>query len=232
MILPAYINSNIPKNVTMNAVSNFIYKVSDDSVHQKDLESKTKKSFLLICGLSGAGKTAICNEILCRNSSFEKVKTSTTRPRRQDESEIDDPYYRFNLAEFQETLSKGLVVEFTEYAGNFYFTRKDSISRIIDAGKNPMIVIDPKGSNFYKKRWNEGDLLLSELNLIRLFVVPPSLENLRERLINRSDAPEIADARITQSLEDVKHIWETDYVVINETEKLNEVVAEVLNLLD
>lgn len=231
MKLPAYLSPYIPEHIKMNPVSDFIFEVGDGRSAVNSGGDKGDKTLLLISGMSGGGKTSICNEIIRINGAFEKIKTSTTRPRRSDEDENNDPYNRYTVQGFNKCLENGEILEYTFYADNYYFTRKDSVSSILIAGKNPIVVIDPRGSNFYKQKLTEGDDILSSLRMIRFFVIPPSFEAMKERLILRSGDMQMVERRISQSYEDVEHIYETDYVVINETDRLKDVVSEVLAII-
>lgn len=231
MRLPEYLNSYIPESYEINNVSDFIFRIVAEADLRSERQINDNQKLILISGLSGAGKTAICNEITRTNESFQKLKTATTRPRRPDEDKENDPYFRFTIEEFKQSLEAGEILEYSEYAGNYYFTRKESITSLINDGINPVIVIDPTGSNFYMQKWIEEDPIVANLKLIRLFVVPPSMETLKERLISRKDSAETIEKRISQSFEDVEHVAEMDFIVVNESDRLNEVVGQVLDII-
>lgn len=231
MRLPKYLDSYVPENVKISPVSEYIYRVESDLSQDVPVRELGRQRFLIISGMSGGGKTSVCNEIIKLDQSFEKVKTSTTRPRRSDEDPNNDPYFRYTVDEFKKCLECGEVMEYTEYADDYHFTLRDSISSVLKRDKNPVAVLDPKGSNFYRQKWTDGDESIATLKLTRIFVIPPSIESMRERLILRSGDMELVERRMTQSLEDVVHVHETDYVVVNESGKLEEVVRQIIEVI-
>jgi len=231
MQTPKYLEAYIPADIDLLGVGEYIFRVTPktDYLVRKDFSHPLK--FLIITGMSGAGKTSICETVMSINPEFVKVKTSTTRPRRPEEESDQDPYFRFSVEEFKASLDRGEILEYSEYADHYYFTRNDSVSNILAGGKNPMVIVDPKGSNFYKDLWESGTKFSESVSMTRLFVIPPSIEVMRDRLIARSQDPSLAERRIAQSFEDVRHVFETDYVVINETGKLDEVARQIMELV-
>ncbi len=231
MNFPDFIAPYFSKEDEIYKVSEHIWGVAKEVRAQK-LDSRQKeKKIIMISGLSGAGKDSIVDELIKSRGEWTRLKTLTTRPRRPEESEEDDPYERVSVGTFEDYLRKGQILEYTEYAGNFYGAKKGMIEKILLANQTPVLIVDPKGASFYHQKWVEGDPLFENATLIYLFVVPPSMTVLKERLLNRSRDPEFVEKRIKQSQDDITHIGQAEYIVINETGKLNDVVEQILEIL-
>ena len=105
---------------------------------------------LILAGPSGAGKTTVMNEITRCCAGFELVRSMTTRKRRNDGN--DGEYIYTAKEEFLELLSREEMLEFTEYAGNYYGTPYSEIKRIFASGKTPLLILDMNGVHALKKR--------------------------------------------------------------------------------
>ena len=134
-----------------------------------------EKRVLILAGPSGVGKTTVMNEITRVRSDFELVRSATTRKKRNDGNNGEYIYTTKN--EFLELLSRGDMLEFTEYGGRLYGTPYSEIERILDSGRIPILILDINGVRAMKKR-----SLNFEVYSVYLYA---PLDTLSERLSTR-----------------------------------------------
>lgn len=177
---------------------------------------------LVIAGPSGAGKSSVITEILRRDASLTFSVSATTRPRRPDEVDGDD--YHFVLeAEFVRMVEAEELLEWTMYGGHRYGTpRQEVVSRLL-TGQDVVINVEVQGA-----------LALRRANLphpvVLVFLVPPSREELVRRIRGRGTESEATlAARLAIADEEVRHIPEFDYLVVNDV--LDQAVAKVEAIL-
>lgn len=231
MKLPKLIEPYFFKKTDLYPVSKYILGVAE-RVRAQELDARQKKKVVvMISGLSGAGKDSVVDELIKKRSDMVRVKTLTTRERRVGEAGDNDPYERVTVGQFEDYLKKGKIMEYTEYTGNFYGTEKRTLEEMLLGDKIPILRVDPKGADFYLQKWMSGDLIFKEATLIYIFVIPPSLTALQERLLIRSGDADFVKKRMEQSQNDITHIGEAEYIAINESGKLREVVEQVSLLI-
>ena len=140
--------------------------------------NKSKKPLMLVLSSpSGAGKTTLSKKIQQSNSSFEISVSHTTRKPRPNE--VDGVDYHFVSKEkFSLLLKERAFYEHAQIFGNFYGTSKTSIKKITNNNHNVLFDIDWQGSEQLSK--------FKELNLVKVFILPPSKEELEKRLIARN----------------------------------------------
>jgi guanylate kinase len=176
----------------------------------------------LISGFSGVGKTTIAYEVIKRNPSIERVITSTTRTIRPNEKNGVD-YYFYKKTEFEEMLKNNEFFESAIVYDNYYGSEKKEVSRIFNSGRVPLFVCDVQGVI---------NLSRSVDNLVKIFIVPDSMENLRKRIEERDGStPEDTEKRLKQVKDETKIADFCDYKVINKQEKLDDAVNEVLDII-
>ena len=165
------------------------------------------KKLFVISGSSGVGKGTVLKGFLERNPEFMLSISCTTRSPRP--GEIDGVNYFFiSKEEFQDCIKKEKFLEWAEFAGNFYGTKKKYIKQCLEEGKDIILEIETKGAMQVKKQMPEAVLI---------FIAPPSLEELEHRLRGRHTEDE---ASIQKRLNEVKVEFERsklyDYVVLND----------------
>jgi len=158
---------------------------------------------------SGAGKTTIVHHLLSKMPELEFSISATTRKPRGQEKHGED-YYFLSKAEFKNKIEEGKFVEYEEvYDGLFYGTLKDEIERIWDKGQTVLFDVDVVGGLNLKKHF--GDQALA------IFVKPPSIDILKERLANRmTDSKEDIDVRIKKAEEEISYQKEFDIILVND----------------
>lgn len=163
-------------------------------------------NLFIITAPSGAGKTSLVKELLAADPNVQLSISYTTRPPRP--GEVDGKDYHFvSLEIFMEMLAKGEFLESAVVYDNHYGTSQTWINRETALGKDILLEIDWQGAAQVRK-------LLPEA--IGIFILPPSLDTLRWRLKNRSqDSDEVIERRMQAAREDISHVSEFDYVIIN-----------------
>lgn len=163
-------------------------------------------NLFIITAPSGAGKTSLVKELIAADPNVQLSISYTTRPPRP--GEVDGKDYHFvSLETFMEMLAKGEFLESAEVYGNRYGTSQTWINRETAIGKDILLEIDWQGAAQVRK-------LLPEA--IGIFILPPTLDTLRSRLKNRSqDSDEVIERRMQAAREDISHVSEFDYVIIN-----------------
>jgi guanylate kinase len=171
---------------------------------------------------SGAGKTTIVHHLLGKIPELEFSISATTRPKRGDEVHGSD-YYFISKEEFLHKIAKKEFVEFEEvYSGTFYGTLRSEIERIWQDGKHVIFDIDVEGGLHLKKKFGEQALAV--------FVQPPSLEVLIERLTGRgTDSAEKLAERIVKADKELKYADRFD--VIQKNHDLETACSEAVELV-
>ena len=178
---------------------------------------------IIISAPSGSGKSTIIGRIMQDESLRLSFSVSaTTRPRRGEEVNGVDYYYK-TVDEFKQMIADDQLVEYQEvYEGRYYGTPKSEVERITGLGRNVVLDLDVLGGVNVKRMY--GDRALS------IFIQPPSVEVLRQRLIGRgTDSMEDFMARVNKAEFEISIGPQFDYTVINDD--LETAVAEVHRLI-
>ena len=166
-----------------------------------------KNIMVILSSPSGAGKTTITKKIQQKYQSFKISVSHTTRKPRPNEVDGVD-YYFINHEEFKKLIKEGKFYEYAKIFDNYYGTLKETVDKIIK--KNDIIFdIDWQGTQQLSKFKN--------LNLIKIYIIPPNKNELKKRLINRNqDSPKEVQRRFKAYDNDINHWKDYDYIVINE----------------
>lgn len=162
----------------------------------------------VISGSSGVGKGTVIKEFLNKHPEFRLSISCTTRGKREGEAHGVN-YFFLSPDEFKECISKNEFLEWAEFSGNHYGTKKTFVQDCLNNGENLILEIDTKGALNVKKIMPEAELI---------FIAPPSVEELEARLRGRHTETEEAIqkrlASIKLEIENSKHF---DYKVVNDT---------------
>ncbi|PIZ33045.1 MAG: guanylate kinase [Alphaproteobacteria bacterium CG_4_10_14_0_8_um_filter_37_21] len=168
---------------------------------------KRKGLMLVLSSPSGAGKTTIARALLAKDNQVQLSVSVTTRPIRKGEVHGKD-YHFENQKHFEERLQSGGFLEHAKVFGNYYGTSKQSVEEIITSGKDVLLDIDWQGTQQLQEKCAQ--------DLITVFILPPSIQALEDRLNRRAtDTKEVVEQRMTESLFQISHWPEYDYVIIN-----------------
>jgi guanylate kinase len=153
---------------------------------------------ILFCGPSGSGKTSIVHHLLQKFPQLCFSVSATTRSKRNGEEHGKD-YYFISLEEFHELIRKDEFLEWEEvYANGFYGTLRSEVDRIAAMGKVPIFDVDVEGGIHIKGRYDE--------NLLDVFVRPPAIEDLRNRLVARaSETAETLENRVKKAVHEITY---------------------------
>lgn len=173
-------------------------------------------SLFIVSAPSGAGKTSLVHALLNINPQIDLSVSYTTRNPRP--GEMDGEAYHFTDRDtFMAMAKRGEFLESAEVYGNFYGTSQTWISEQIAKGRDILLEIDWQGAAQVRRLFPD---------CVSIFILPPSLEALEQRLKGRGkDNDEVIAKRLAAVREDVAHVAEFDYVIINDN--LNEALREL-----
>ena len=166
-----------------------------------------KGKLYIIAAPSGAGKTSLVKAMVQSTPHVRVSVSHTTRDMRPGEQ--DGVNYHFTTIEsFKEMLGEGNFLEHAEVFGNYYGTSDVWVNEQLEKGEDVILEIDWQGARQVRKLVPDA---------VSIFILPPSLEALRERLIGRgTDDMSIIDGRMSQAVNEMSHYDEFDYIVIND----------------
>jgi len=170
---------------------------------------------------SGAGKTTLCKNVIALVPNLKHAVSYTTRSPRSGEMDGKD-YFFIDMTTFHEKIDKNEFIEWAKVHGNLYGTSADYLTNCEQQGIDLILDIDTQGAATLKKK-KEGTYI---------YILPPSLTTLSERLVNRqSDSEEEIARRLQKSREEILHYRQYDYVIINEAfqKALGELKAVILS---
>lgn len=170
---------------------------------------------MVIASPSGGGKTVVRSGLLKLNRKFAFSVTCTTRPRRPGEVEGKD-YYFVTVPQFLRLRKEGKLLEWAKVHGNYYGTPVKSVMEVLQEGRIPVMTIDVKGARAVKRLFPEA---------VTVFLLPPDLKTLVQRLRGRGEAPENVAVRLETARSEIKVASTFDYLVIND--RLPETIREV-----
>lgn len=162
---------------------------------------------IVLSGPSGAGKGTLCQELLRQMPDLRYSVSATTRQPRP--GEVDGVHYFFrSREEFQAMIQNDQLLEWAEFCGNYYGTPLFAVEQAIQAGHDVILEIEIQGALQVKKRFPQG---------VFIFVVPPSMDVLSERIHKRgTESEEIIQKRLATAVQELGYVTEYDYVVVND----------------
>ena len=163
---------------------------------------------IVLSSPSGAGKTTITKKI---SQKYPKIKISISHTTRKPRSnEIDGVDYHFvSKVKFENLIKENKFYEYAKIFDNYYGTSKQSVNKLHEESYDVVFDIDWQGTKQLSK--------YKELNLIKIFILPPSKKELKNRLINRNqDNNQTVEKRLNQYENDIQHWSDYDYVLINQ----------------
>ena len=163
---------------------------------------------VILSSPSGAGKTTISKKIQQKYQNFKISVSHTTRKPRSNEVEGID-YYFVNENDFKNKIKKNEFYEYAKIFGNYYGTSKTSVLNLLKNKNDVLFDIDWQGTQQLSK--------FKELNLLKIFILPPSKKELKKRLIQRNqDKADNVEERLKAYDSDSAHKQDYDFVVIND----------------
>ena len=167
-----------------------------------------KGMMFILSSPSGVGKTTLTKKLAKNNSNFKISISHTTRKPRSNEINGKD-YHFVDEREFLGLVKNDSFFEYAKIFNNFYGTQKEPVLNILKEKKDVLFDIDWQGTQQLKE--------IKELSLVTFFILPPNIETLKERLLNRHKGQEeLIKQRMEKFNEEISHWKEYDYVVIND----------------
>lgn len=175
-----------------------------------DLEVMMKKErglLIVLSGPSGVGKGTVCGALRKQDTDILYSVSATTRSPR--EGEIDGVNYFFKTRDdFEEMIKNDQLLEWAEYVGNFYGTPVDYVEKTLSEGKDIILEIEVQGALKVREKFAEG---------VFIFLMPPSLAELRNRIVNRgTETEDLINNRMTVAKDEIEMMDKYDYVVEND----------------
>ena len=173
---------------------------------------------IILSGPSGVGKDAVLNGIKRRGSPLHYTVTATTRPRRPGEKDGVD-YHFISKAEFKKMIEKNELVEWANVYGNLYGVPKRELQQALVRGQDVIVKVDVQGATTIKRIVPQA---------VFIFLAPPSMEDLKERLKQRKTESKIdLDLRIKAAQEEMNSLPMFDYVVVNQRNSVELAVSQI-----
>ena len=170
-------------------------------------ESPSLGRLIVLTGPSGVGKGTLMRALLERHPELYYSVSATTRPPRK--GEIDGKHYYFmSRSKFEQLVARGEFLEWAEFAGNYYGTPRESVLSQIRAGKSVVLEIELEGARQVRASFPSAK---------SIFILPPSIEELENRIRGRGQDPEEAiHRRLNRAKEEIMAASEFDVQIVND----------------
>ncbi len=179
----------------------------------------TKGLYIVISGPSGVGKTTIIEKLLPKINAFYSVSATTRKPR---EGEVEGrDYYFLTKEEFSKKIKEGDFLEYTVYDNEYYGTPLKPILNKIEQNYHIISEIETNGAKSIKEKYPEA---------ILIYILPPTMNELRHRLANRSDYnKEKIEQRMKISYQELHEVSFYKYKIINDD--LDKIINKIINII-
>lgn len=176
---------------------------------------------LVLSSPSGAGKSTLARKLLESDSNITLSVSATTRFPRPGEVDGRD-YFFVNPAVFDRMAGQNEFLEFAQVFGNRYGTPKEPVMDALTRGRDVLFDIDWQGTQQLSQK--------VPADLVRIFILPPSLKELRSRLTGRNEEAEVLEKRMAKATDEISHWAEYDYVIVNDD--LDAAFAKIVTILN
>ena len=181
-----------------------------------------KGKLFILSGPSGVGKGTVRENILANNeiNLTYSISMTTRSPRN---GEIEGLHYYFVTRDFfEKAIEKDEFLEYAQFVGNYYGTKKSTVNDMLESGKNVLLEIEVQGAQQVMSKCPEA---------ITIFMVPPSFEELEKRIRGRRSEPEdIVYQRLSKARSEMELSKNYKYVVVNDTvENASRAIIDIIN---
>lgn len=185
------------------------------------MENQTsRKKLFVISGSSGVGKGTVIQKLMKKNPDFKLSISYTTRKKREGEIEGVN-YFYVDKENFKKSIENNEFLEWAEFSENFYGTKKKYVEKVLNQGQNLILEIETQGAMQVKQKMPEAVLI---------FILPPSYEDLENRLRGRNTESEEAIAKRLDFVQlEIKNSEKFDYKVVND--KVESAVSEIERII-
>lgn len=174
---------------------------------------------VIVSSPSGAGKTTIVDAVLKRNPTVARVVTATTRaPRTGEQDGVD--YLFWSIKQFEQAIKKGQMLEWAQVHTHYYGIPKKSVDGLMKKGICPILVIDVQGARTVKAQYPDA---------ATVFIVPPSLKELKKRILGRNDNTQDIEIRLETAKKEMQELDRYDYALLNDD--LDEAVDNMAGII-
>ena len=178
---------------------------------------KKKGVLIVVSGPSGVGKGSVLKELVSLEGVFISISATTRNPREFEKDGVD--YYFISREKFEEHIAKEDMVEYNEYCGNYYGTIKSKLIKLLKDNEVVILEIDVNGAS----------KIAESFDCVRVFLFPPSFEELKKRLVGRgTESKQSVEKRLSQAFIEVERAHEYDYLVVNEN--IKKAAEDILNI--
>ncbi|HLQ84202.1 MAG TPA: guanylate kinase [Pseudogracilibacillus sp.] len=166
-----------------------------------------KGILFVLSGPSGVGKGTVRERLFEVEEQLKYSISATTRNKRPGEVHGSDYYFKTHN-EFEKMIENDELLEHAKYVDNYYGTPKDYVQSELDAGNDVFLEIEVQGALQVKENFSEG---------VFIFLFPPSLEELKKRIVNRgTESEELVQNRLNEAKKEIEMMHNYDYVVVND----------------
>lgn len=179
-----------------------------------------KGVLVVVSGFSGAGKGTVMKALLERYDNYALSISATTRKPRPGEEDGKAYFFR-TREEFEQMIKDDALLEYAQYVENYYGTPRSYVEEMLEKGKDVILEIEIQGAMKVKEKIPEAVLV---------FVTPPSMEELRNRLVGRNtETMEVIESRLRRASEEAEGIENYDYLLVNDV--LDVCVQDLHNII-
>lgn len=195
-------------------------------IEKEILDQEKRNIFLVLSGPTGAGKDAVLEKIQEKDPSTIKIITTTSRPKRSNESE-GNPYHFISRQEFEEKIANHEFFEWVEFRGELYGTEKKVLDEAFNSGQDVIWRIEAKGVKNIKEKIKQ-----ISMRTILVYLTTKNIDTLEDRV--RKDEAGIATNRWNPALVqwEIEQYEDCDYLVVNDDGNLDQTVEKILKIMD
>lgn len=174
---------------------------------------------IIVSSPSGAGKTTIVDAVLKRDKTVARVVTATTRAPRTGEKDGVD-YHFWTIKQFEQAIKKGQMLEWAQVHTHYYGIPKKSVEGLLKKDICPILVIDVQGARTMLKEYPDA---------VTVFIVPPSLKELKKRILGRNDNTQDIELRLETAKKEMLELDHYNYALLND--ELSEAVDKMAGIV-
>ena len=166
-----------------------------------------KGGVFVVSGPSGSGKDTVLKGLFAENPDILFSISSITRAMRPGEKE-GEKYNFISREHFEEMIKNDLLLEHNVFVGNYYGTPRIPVEKAVSEGRDIIIEVDVNGAAQIRKKLPEA---------VTVFIMPPSFEELKRRLVGRgTESEELIEKRLRSALDEIRRAEEYDYIIVND----------------
>lgn len=179
----------------------------------------SKGILMVVSGPSGCGKGTVLAEILKSDKIFYSVSATTRSPRPGETDGVN--YYFLTKEKFEEMIVGNEMLEYASFCGNYYGTPRKPVEDMLEKGCHVILEIEVQGAMKIKEKCPDA---------VFIFILPPSLKELRRRLEKRgTESEEVIEKRLGEAAGEISHAYKYDYAVVNG--ELSEAVDDLRSII-